>query len=81
MLVWLSAGLQLRLLTFNRQMRVFGVMEMTLQWDYGGSINAQLQIGAVPLVASSGSARLVSITACSPVAVDLYRLWILVSIF
>lgn len=30
---------------------------MALQWDYGGSINAQMQIGAVPLVADSGSAR------------------------
>lgn len=51
------AGLQLRLLTFNRQMRIFGVMEMAMQWDWGGSITAKMQIGAVPLVADSTSSR------------------------
>lgn len=56
LLCWV-AGLQLRLLTFNRQMRIFGTMEMALQWDYGGSINAQMQIGAVPVVADGASVR------------------------
>lgn len=51
------AGLRLMLLTFNRQMRVFGVMRMDLQWDRGGTINAQLQIGAIPLLADSASTR------------------------
>ena len=50
-------GLELKLLTFNRQMRIFGVMQMDLQWDYGGTINAQLQIGAIPLIIDSASTR------------------------
>ena len=54
------AGLQLKLLTFNRQMRIFGIMQMDLQWDYGGTINAQMQISAIPLIADSASTR------CSP---------------
>ena len=45
------------LLTFNRQMRIFGVMQMDLQWDYGGTINAELQIGAIPLVTDSSATR------------------------
>ncbi|KAL0041497.1 hypothetical protein WJX79_005389 [Trebouxia sp. C0005] len=52
-----TASLELKLLTFNRQMRVFGVMQMDLQWDYGGTINAQLHIGAIPLIADSASTR------------------------
>ena len=50
-------GLQLKLLTFNRQMRIFGIMQMDLQWDYGGTIIAQTQISAIPLIADSASTR------------------------
>ena len=50
-------GLELKLLTFNRQMRIFGIMQMNLQWEYAGSISAQLQISAIPLIADSASNR------------------------
>ena len=52
------------LLTFNRQMRVFGVTQMDLQWDYGGTIIAEMQIGAIPLVTDSASTRCSSSVAC-----------------
>ena len=53
----LATGLRMMLLPFNRQMRIFGVMQMDLQWDYGGTINAELQIGAIPLVTDSSATR------------------------
>ena len=50
-------GLELKLLTFNRQLRIFGIMQMNLEWEHAGSISAKLQISAIPLIADSASSR------------------------
>ena len=50
-------GLELKLLTFNRQLRIFGIMQMNLDWEHAGSISAKLQISAIPLIADSASSR------------------------
>lgn len=45
------------MLTFNRQLRIFGIMQMNLEWQHAGSISAKLQISAIPLIADSASTR------------------------
>ena len=65
----MAAALELKLLTFNRQLRIFGIMQMNMHWEHAGSIAVKLQISAIPLIADSASNR--CCTCTTPVLLHL----------